>query len=138
MNNDQEHLRLLSIFHYVCAGIIAFFACFPVIHLVIGLVLALHPNSLGSGKNQPPAFIGWVLVAFATLIILFGWTLAVVLALAGRCLAKRKNYTFCMIAAAAACLFMPFGTVLGVFTIIVLVRPSVKALFQASIPATHA
>ncbi len=27
------------------------------------------------------------------------------------------------------CLFMPFGTVLGVLTIIVLMRPSVKALF---------
>jgi len=27
---------------------------------------------------------------------------------------------------------MPFGTVLGVFTIVVLVRPSVKQLFEAS------
>ena len=138
MNNDQEHLRILSIFHYICAGIIAFFACFPIIHLVLGLVMALHPNTFGPGKDQPPAILGWMLVSVASLIILFGWTLAVVLALAGRCLAKRKNYTFCMIAAAAACLFMPFGTVLGVFAIIVLVRPSVKALFQASIAATHA
>jgi hypothetical protein len=27
------------------------------------------------------------------------------------------------------CMFMPFGTVLGVFTIIVFIRQSVKALF---------
>ena len=27
-------------------------------------------------------------------------------------------------------IMMPFGTILGVFTIIVLVRPSVKLLFQ--------
>ena len=38
--------------------------------------------------------------------------------------------------AATMCLFMPFGTVLGVFTIIVLMRPSVKPLFdQAAGPA---
>jgi hypothetical protein len=138
MNNDQEHLRLLSLFHYICAGILAFLACFPVIHLVLGLVLALHPNAFGPGKDQPPAVIGWVLVAFAGSIILFGWTLAAVLALAGRCLARRKSYNFCMIAAAVGCLFMPFGTVLGVFTIIVLARPSVKELFQVSRPLAHA
>jgi hypothetical protein len=31
--------------------------------------------------------------------------------------------------ACVACLSVPLGTVLGVFTIIVLMRPSVKALF---------
>jgi hypothetical protein len=34
--------------------------------------------------------------------------------------------------AAIACMLMPFGTVLGVFTIIVLMRPSVKELFAAA------
>jgi hypothetical protein len=37
--------------------------------------------------------------------------------------------------AAIACLFMPLGTILGVFTIIVLIRPNVKALFEQSAPA---
>ena len=32
--------------------------------------------------------------------------------------------------AGVECLFMPVGTVLGVFTIIVLVRDSVKAIFN--------
>ena len=36
----------------------------------------------------------------------------------------------CIVMAALACLSMPFGTVLGVFTIIVLARPSVQALFS--------
>jgi len=37
MNRDEEHLKLLSIFHYVVGGIAAFFAFFPIIHLVIGI-----------------------------------------------------------------------------------------------------
>jgi hypothetical protein len=39
-----------------------------------------------------------------------------------------------MVIAALLCMFMPFGTVLGVFTIIVLVRDSVKALFNGINP----
>ena len=35
MNQDEEHLRLLSIFHYVCAGLSAFFACIPLIHVTV-------------------------------------------------------------------------------------------------------
>ena len=49
--------------------------------------------------------------------------------LVGRGLAQRKRYMFCLVVACVECLFMPFGTVLGVFTIIVLSRDSVKALF---------
>jgi len=37
---------------------------------------------------------------------------------------------FCLIVAGIICIFMPLGTILGVFTIIVLVRPSVKAMFE--------
>jgi len=39
MNQDEEHPRLLAIFHYVCAGMVALFACFPIIHLVLGITL---------------------------------------------------------------------------------------------------
>ena len=129
MNQDEEHLRLLSVFHFVCAGLAALIACIPIIHLVIGLIMVLRPESFGPGKNQPPAFIGWFFVILASVFIFLGWTFATVLAWAGRCLRKRKHYTFCLVTAGVACMFMPFGTVLGVFTIIVLSRPSVKALF---------
>ena len=37
-NTDNEHIRLLSIYHYVVSGAVAFFACIPIIHLVIGLI----------------------------------------------------------------------------------------------------
>ena len=129
MNQDAELLRLLTIFHFVCAGMAALFACFPIIHLILGLVMVFHPGVFGPGANQPPKFLGWFLVLFAGAIIMAGWVFAGLVAWAGRCLGRRKHYQFCLVMACVACLFMPFGTVLGVFTIIVLVRPSVKALF---------
>jgi hypothetical protein len=128
---DNEHLKLLSVFHYVVSGLAAFFACIPIIHLVVGLIFVFAPQSFGPGSNPPPALIGWFFVAFASAFILLGWAFAVLVLIAGRFIARRKHHTFCFVAACVECLFMPFGTVLGVFTILVLNRQSVKELFGA-------
>jgi len=130
MNQDEEHLRLLSIFHYVVAAFAAFFACFPIIYVIMGLVMLFRPQSFGPSKDQPPAFVGMMITVIGAIMFLFGWAFAVCVAYAGRCLSRRRCYTFCMVMAAIACMFMPFGTILGVFTIIVLIRPSVKPLFN--------
>jgi hypothetical protein len=138
MNQDEEHLRLLSIFHYVCAGFAALFACIPIIHLLLGMLLLFKPQGFGPTGNQPPAFVGLFFIIIAAMMIMFGWAFAIGIAYAGRCLNQRKRYTFCLVMAAIACMFMPFGTILGVFTIIVLVRPSVKPLFDAATPPVFA
>jgi hypothetical protein len=91
--------------------------------------MVIAPEKFGPAKDQPPAFVGWVLVAFAGFIILAGWTFAVLVLITGRLIAQRKHYTFCFVMACIECMFMPFGTVLGVFTIIVLLRESVKSFF---------
>jgi hypothetical protein len=70
--------------------------------------------------------------------ILAGWSLAICLLIAGSYLTSRKHYTFCLVIAAISCMLMPFGTVLGVFTIIVLMRPSVKEMFEADKKAAPA
>jgi hypothetical protein len=138
MNQDEEHLRLLSIFHYVCAGLAALFACFPIMYLVMGMMMVFSPESFGPTKDQPPAFMGVFLIVLGGVLTLLGWSLAACIAFAGRCLARRKRHTFCLVIAGIACLFMPFGTILGVFSIIVLVRPSVKALFDKATPPAFA
>jgi hypothetical protein len=130
MTRDQEHLRLLSILHYVVSGLVALIALFPVLHLVIGLFLIFAPDKFaGQGQGPPPALVGWVFVIFALLFITVGWIFAAFVLVTGRFLARRKHYTFCLVMAAIECVFMPFGTILGVFTIVVLMRESVKPLF---------
>ena len=41
MDRDEEHLRLLSIFHYIYGGLVALFACVPILYMLIG-VFVLH------------------------------------------------------------------------------------------------
>jgi len=63
-------------------------------------------------------------------MIFFGLVFSAFLAAAGYFLSKKRNHMFCLVMAGVSCIFMPFGTVLGVFSIIVLSRPSVKELFN--------
>jgi len=132
MTKDEDHLRLLSIFHYVVGGLAALFALFPIFHLVLGLFFVFAPGKMGAKGEAPPAFIGWMFVIFSAAFILVGWAFAALVLTTGRFLAKRKYYMFCLVMAGVECVFMPFGTVLGVFTIIVLIRDPVKQLFTAN------
>ena len=131
MEQDEEHLRLLSIFHYVVGGFAGLLAMFPIFHLILGLIFVLAPAWFEVEGEAPPAFIGWFFVVFAGMLIAIGLTFAVCVIVAGRFLARRRHYLFCLVMAAIECAFMPLGTVLGVFTIIVLMRESVKELFSA-------
>jgi hypothetical protein len=132
MTQDEDHLRLLSIFHYVVGGLSALFALFPIFHMLMGVFLILAPEKFGNKGDPPPAFIGWILVAFAACFMLAGWIFATLVIVTGRFLARRKYYTFCFVMAAVESLFMPFGTVLAVFTLVVLLRESVKRMFEAN------
>jgi hypothetical protein len=129
-DQDAEHLKLLSIFHYVVAAMMAMFATFPIIHFLIGLVMISGATLAPKETGLFPAVFGGFFVLAAGGAMLFGWSLAVCTLLAGRSLAQRRRYYFCLVVAGAmAAMCMPFGTVLGVFTIIVLQRPSVKEAF---------
>jgi hypothetical protein len=128
MNKDIEHLRLLAIFHYVLAGLAALGGCFTCLYIVIGM--ALVSGSAGTGPGPAEPAIGWMFVAIGTTFLILALAFAVGLAIAGRLLQRCRGYLFCMVMAAIACAWTPFGTILGVFTIFVLVRPSVKELFN--------
>jgi hypothetical protein len=131
-NQDKEQLRLLSVFHYVVAGIMALFSLFPLLHLAIGIAIVAGGFGTNGNGEAPPQFVGWFFIVFASSMILCGFVMALCIALAGNRLANNRSYRFCLITACIQCIFMPFGTVLGIFTIIVLMRPSVKQLFEAT------
>ena len=132
MTQDEHYLRVLSIFHYVVAGLATLFALFPTVHLAVGIAMASGVLSDDPKDALPIALTGWFLVLFASLWILCGLAFSTCVFLAGRNLNVRRRYRFCLFMACLECMFMPFGTVLGVFTIIMLAREPVKVQFGAS------
>ena len=85
-------------------------------------------------EEFPFTIFGLMFTLIPAVIILGGWILAGFIVAAGYFLSKRRHYTFCLVVAGVECVFIPFGTVLGIFAIIVLVRPTVKPLFEAGPP----
>jgi hypothetical protein len=129
--NDAEHLRLLSVFHYVVGGLAALFALLPSVHLIMGIAMVTGRFDEGPGAGEAWLF-GWFFIVVAATMIVAGIGFAVAMILTGRFLARRANYTFCFVVAALECIFVPFGTVLGVFTIVVLQRPLVREMFAST------
>ena len=130
---DVEHLRLLAIFHYVVGGLVCLGGCFPIFHVAIGASMVFDPGGFGGKGERPPAAFGLMFLGMGLAIMLTFWASGVATILAGRFLTQRRRWTYCLVAAAvAACTCMPLGTALGVFTIIVLLRPAVKAAFEAT------
>lgn len=137
---DAEHLRLLVIFHYVMAGLAVVGACFASLYVVMGVLFgsmvpaAATSGPSGSGMSPADAdffrMMGWLWAVIGGAMAILALGFAVCLFLCGKFLAERRNATFVFVIACVQCVNMPLGTALGVFTILILQRPSVKALFE--------
>jgi hypothetical protein len=130
---DTEHLKLLSIFYYVMAGLIAIGGCLMMAYFAFSAYMfneLIRTVPATPGSTPPPAGIGWFFGAFGAVFCLAAWGLAALNFLCGRWLGMRKNRIFCIVVGALNCAGFPLGTALGVFTIIVLNRASVRAEFE--------
>ncbi|MBI1247222.1 hypothetical protein GC197_05180 [bacterium] len=130
--NDREHLKLLTIFYYIFAALDLFgLLVIGTQAVVMGTLFASMdhmPKMKGHETSAPPdifPFISGILAAYAVIIGI----VMVCHLITARSLSTRTNYTFCIVIGAVTCLSFPLGTILGVFTIIILIRPSVKSLF---------
>jgi len=126
---SEEHLRLLAIFHWVLAGFSLLFCAFPLLYVGVG-VWFIHspPVASGRGPPPPPAF-GWIFVVIGLIFFALAAAYTAALVLSARALAARRRWLLVIVTAALSCALFPFGTALGVFTFIVLLRPDVQALF---------
>ena len=118
--------------HYLLAGGSALLSSIFLFHFFWGFsTLQGKPffEAGHAGPPTPPSF-GIALMAVGGGAVAIGWGFAACLVIAGRSLMARKRHTYCVVVAAIACLVCnPLGTVLGAFTIVILMRPSVKELF---------
>lgn len=129
---DQEHLRLLSIGYTVSASTNVLFSVFGLLYMFMGVFLTTLVSHMPGrpGQDLPPEFIGMFfgVIGFSIFAIMLGF--AALKFLAARRLKQRRSRTFCYIVAIITCFSVPFGTILGVCTFLVLSRPSVTQLFQ--------
>lgn len=128
-SRDADHLRILAVFHYVFAGLALLGIGFLVVHYLI-MRTVMSPEMLAQSPNPPPPefmqMFVW-LYAFMGAMMIAGSILNLI---AANNLRKHRSRMFCMVVAGLNCLQFPFGTVLGIFTLITLSRDSVRAMFE--------
>ncbi len=128
---DEEHLRLLAMFHYISGALTILFSCVFIIHLTLLGFLMSSPELFGAtpapqaDARSVLAVMFYIFLAFILLGIAYG----VIQIISGRCLARHRCRTFSLIAAIPNTLLIPYGTILGVMTLVVLGRESIKALY---------
>jgi len=130
-SKDAEHLNLLSIFHFICAGLALLGILFLVGHYAFFAHMVNNPQMWQNQRQgPPPAEIFAVLKWFYLVGGLWFLSSGVLNVLSGLFLRARKHRTFSIVVAVLNCLHVPLGTVLGVFTLVVLVRESVADLYR--------
>lgn len=127
---DERQLRLLSIFWYIEAGGSALAGCIVMSFALLGVALML-----GVVENLPReigVFLGLILTIIESILALFVFTMAVLEAWTARSLATFSRYRLCHVMACIELINIPFGTTLGIITIIMLGRDTTKALFEGT------
>jgi hypothetical protein len=130
VDRDVEHLKVLSICWYVAAGLAVLMGCFPLLYVGLGIAFITNEGAFaGGGGPPPPPAMGWMFIVMGGCASMLGWLGVILGVITARSLPQRRRLVLCYVAAALACLWIPVGTVLGIFTFIVLARPSIKASF---------
>jgi hypothetical protein len=109
--------------------------------MAMGLLFSHMPDSGARPGQGPPAFVGHIFAVIGLVIFLIFIALALAKLKVAFAIKKHKSRTFCMVIAGISCLEVPYGTVLGALTFIVLGRESIAQLFNSEVssaPATPA
>lgn len=129
---DADQLRLLGILAPVYGGFSLFMMLISSAGMVFMMQMLADPHY--AGPNGPPAFFRGYMVAYIAFFLTLYAVTAGLAFFAGKCIRERRNWKWAVAAACVACINMPLGTALGVFMLVVLYRPSVRAVFDSSRP----
>ena len=174
---DESHLNLLAVFHYIFGGLCLLGIGFLIMHFM--MMTFVFKMAAAAPSTSPPATTSMMIEApvelaedqeteisaaeeisaipeppapvtatapftgfpkeMMAIFIIFYIVMGVIISafaianfMSARFIKKRKNKTFSFVVAAINCIQIPFGTVLGVFTIVVLMRPSVQSGYEVN------
>lgn len=106
------------------------FSLFGLLYAGMGGLLASGAFSKTTDPKNNPRAVGLIFLGIGLAFVILGLAIAALYFVTGRSLGEYRRRTFCLVIAGFSCFFIPWGTVIGVCTILVLIRPEVKNLFE--------
>ncbi|HEB59683.1 MAG TPA: hypothetical protein ENJ01_10695 [Gammaproteobacteria bacterium] len=130
---DEEHLRLLAIFHFVYGGFTLVMALVMLMYTGIFSMFLSNPAfSDGSADVAMAGDIIGIFIGVFGVIAFLSFIYGIGLIVSGVLMRKRKARLFSFIMAIPNLIAIPWGTLLSVFTLIVLSRETVKSMYTAA------
>lgn len=128
---DGEQLRALAIAYLVLGGMAAFTALISLFYIGMGIFMGVAASTAkGPGAEQSAAFIA-ALFGFIGLAMFLGFGVLSTLQIwTGASLLRGRRRTLALVTAGLTCVWIPFGTILGALSFVVLLRPSVSDRFR--------
>lgn len=135
----EDYIRALPIFYWALGVTNALVALYGLFFIGMGIFFSAVPwdepaYQLSSGAS--PALVPWFFIGTGLAFILGFGGVAVLEILAARWIKHRVHRGSCLTVAAISCVFVPFGTVLGVLTFFALRDPRVAGEFRTAELAT--
>jgi hypothetical protein len=131
--HTQQQLRLLAMLHYVLGGITAAFAPLCAYLAWLGLPLLQPPSDAGVYRGVgflDPLLVGAFLVTLGVVLGMLSLMHGAILAYVGRCIARRRRRVLCLVFSAFDLMYVPLGTAIGIYALVLLTRPAIKPLFR--------
>ncbi len=125
-----EMAQALSIGWYMAGGLTLLCGSLPILHIVMGIAIATGTLRGSQGPEAEPIF-GIFLALIGLVFVLVAYAIGASIVYAGHCITKRKHRVFLFVISGIVCMFAPFGTALGVITILALTRTDLSAEFDA-------
>jgi hypothetical protein len=140
---DLEQLRVLSVLYFVYGGLAGLFCLAGLAVIAVSFIAAAAGLAAVAAQGQAglpwallgPAIGGTFMLFVGGIFVVVGGTLAAVRILAGFALRQHRQRTLCLVVAVLTSMSVPLGSLLGVATLLVLLRPGVENLFLYGYPA---
>ncbi len=130
MSDERRLLAVLGLLHYVLGCLAAFFFSLFLPYVWMNVHRILVPGS-AEASPVPSFLVAWMAVVLPVFFLLGGWWLAGLLLLAGSRLRHHRNRSLCLVVAGMECIIAPLGTLLGLYTLRILARETVREIFLA-------
>jgi hypothetical protein len=143
---------MLMIGFYVRGAMMVAFGCFFLIYVAFFLGFSFIPQSAWTqppassasptvlayatptphppNQGPPPVIFFRIMACVFAAVTLLVWIMGCLTAYAGRCIQRRRNKLLIFVMAGLNCLFVPYGTLLGIFTFIILGSPAAAQEFS--------
>lgn len=124
-----DRLAVLANAHWVLAGLVFIAAAVPAFYASLGLDLVFNAAAPSTAR----AATGWRILVTGMAWVLAAFAYVLLLITSARAIRLRRRYRLVLATNLLSCLFVPFGTALGLVTLVVLRDPEVRLEFGQAV-----